>query len=123
MMTSGILPARGNVSRAFGPNFTRDLVGGDAPSRSEADRDLPVDAEDDLAKLVRLISSNDRLFAEMASLRARIDEAKSYLSGPGCRARLGAAYLDRLELRRSAALACLRANRIEARSLLASLNP
>ncbi len=119
MMMSGILPSPWGPS---GPSdwqprvVDRERAVGPQPS-------LHVEPEGTLAVMARLIASNDRLMAEAQSIRRRIEEARAYLSQPGCHARLGAAYLDRLQLRRSAAMALLRANRIEARALLASLNP
>ncbi|RUL87251.1 hypothetical protein TsocGM_13590 [Tautonia sociabilis] len=73
---------------------------------------------DEFGRLVRLVRENERLHAELEAVRVRTNRAWAYLSEPGCNAALAMAQLDRLRLRRSALLAHLRANRIEARELL-----
>jgi len=79
------------------------------------------ESENEFAKLARLVRSNDRLLKELRALRPRMVSARAYLTELGCHVELGQMYLQRLQDRRSRALSGLRANRIEARELLASL--
>lgn len=74
---------------------------------------------DDFARLVGLVKSNERLFAEQRANRARLEQVRGYLARPDANVALGRALLERLRARRSAVLALLRANRAEARALLA----
>lgn len=75
--------------------------------------------DDTLARLVRLVASNDRLLNELKRLDARLAEADDYLAKPDANFALGCAYRDRVRTRRSRVLALLRANRVEAREFLA----
>ena len=69
-------------------------------------------------RLVQIGRSNEALFASSRELARRIDETRRRLAGEGGDTRLARAYLDRLQDRRSACVAALRANRIEALQLL-----
>lgn len=77
----------------------------------------------DFRRLVRLVQENERLLAELDSVRAKVRVAWSYASEPGSNASLAMAHLERLRLKRSALLTHLRANRIEARELLGRPTP
>ena len=96
MMTSAISSPLANIT-----SVSTASLRGCARAREDAnlnfptDSTRPLDAESDLARIARLIRSNERLLAEMQSLRARIDLARAYLREPGCHTRLGASYLDR----------------------------
>ncbi len=72
-----------------------------------------------LERLIQIMRSNERLMADLAASRERIDRARAYLDAPGSNARFGSAHLDRCRGKHSAILAGLRANRIEALDLLA----
>lgn len=78
---------------------------------------------DDFGRLVRLVRDNERLFSELEAVRSQARRAWSYFTEPGCNSALAIAQLDRLRMKRSALLAHLRANRVEARSLLGSTPP
>ncbi|QDV38346.1 hypothetical protein [Tautonia plasticadhaerens] len=73
---------------------------------------------DEFGRLVRLVRENERLLAELDRVRGQCRRAWAYLGEPGCNAALAMAQLERARLRRSAVLAHLRANRVEARALL-----
>lgn len=74
--------------------------------------------EDAFGRLVRLVRDNERLQAELDATRAKVRDAFDYLAAPNANPALALALLERLRLRRSALLAHLRANRVEARELL-----
>ena len=77
----------------------------------------------DFRRLVRLVHDNERLLAELETVRTKIRQAWVYLSEPGSNPSLGLTHLERLRMRRSALLAHLRSNRIEARILLGKALP
>lgn len=74
---------------------------------------------DDFGRMVRLVQSNERLFAELRANRTRMAEARFYLARPDANTALGCARLEHLRARHSAILGQLRANRFEAWELLA----
>jgi hypothetical protein len=73
--------------------------------------------------LAALAVANDRLSGELDASRLRLADARAYLDTPGCNARFGEAHLGRCRARHSAALARLRANRIEALQALGEGGP
>jgi hypothetical protein len=73
-------------------------------------------------RLVRLLQSNERLFAEQTALLARIRAARAYLAQPDRNLKLGQVHLEHLRAKYSGVLAHLRANRLEANSLLERLD-
>ncbi|MEW4570953.1 hypothetical protein AB1L88_24050 [Tautonia sp. JC769] len=77
----------------------------------------------DFRRLVRLVHENERLLAELETVRTKIRQAWAYVSEPGSNPALGMAHLERLRMKRSALLAHLRSNRIEARILLGKALP
>jgi hypothetical protein len=107
-----------------------DSIGsaGSAESTSDvaASRDVvPVDGTvpDDFGRLVWLARSNQQLFGLLHALSDRLHGVRAYLAGAGCNARLGRAYYQHWRTRHSGVLLLLRANRLEARRLLARLDP
>jgi hypothetical protein len=78
---------------------------------------------DDFGRLVRLVRENERLLSELDRVRGQSQRAWAYLGEPGSNPALAMAQLERLRMRRSAVLAHLRANRVEARALLGGLPP
>src|SRR4051812_41296837 len=83
---------------------------------------LSAGVPDAFGLVVALYQSNARLFAELDAVRRETARARAYRAMPGSNRVLADARLLRLRSRRSAALAHLRANRIQARSLLARLD-
>jgi len=83
-----------------------------------ADPGAPILPPGNFAHLVDLYRDNGRIFRELAATRAGLDAALAYLSGPHGRGPVARVHFERLRSRRSALLARLRANRIEARRLL-----
>ena len=79
--------------------------------------------DDTFGRIVRLVKDNDRLFAELAAIHARIGRARSYLADPDCHLPLALALanLSRLKATHSGLLARLRSNRIEALHALGML--
>jgi len=75
------------------------------------------------ARLVGLYQSNDCLLTELDSLKDKLIRARAYAEFPGSHTGLARANLLRLKVRHSAALTLLRANRVQARDLLTSLEP
>jgi hypothetical protein len=73
-------------------------------------------------QVVRLVQSNDRLFAERDALVAKLGRARAYLAEPGCNRNFAIAHLKHLKLKHSCVLALLRANRLQARQILDRLN-
>ncbi len=73
-------------------------------------------------QVVRLVQSNDRLFAERDALVAKLGRARTYLADPDCNRNFATAYLNHLKLKHSSVLALLRANRLQARQILDRLN-
>jgi len=71
-------------------------------------------AADPFGRLVGIMKSNERLFADLRALEVKIGQAKSYLAAPDSHLPLALANLDRLKSKHSGLLALLRANRIEA---------
>ncbi len=84
--------------------------------RIETPSDRP---DNDFGRMVRLVQSNEQLFAALQANRVGVAEVRAYLARPDANAVLGRARLERLKAKHSAVLARLRANRIEARQLLA----
>lgn len=72
-----------------------------------------------LGELISLYRSNSYLFSELKSVRLKLVRARDYLAAPGCNRVLGESHLLRLRARHSAVLVTLRANRLQARGLLA----
>jgi hypothetical protein len=93
------------------------LIGLDVEVRSDR---APVT---DFRRLVRLVHDNERLLAELETVRTKIRQAWVYLSEPGSNPALAMTHLERLRMKRSALLAHLRSNRIEARILLGKALP
>lgn len=77
----------------------------------------------DFRRLVRLVHDNERLLAELETVRTKIRQAWVYLSEPGSNPALAMTHLERLRMKRSALLAHLRSNRVEARILLGKALP
>ena len=77
--------------------------------------------EDAFGRIVRLMKDNERLFADLGAIVARIEQARAYLAVPDCHLPLGLANLSRLKVKHSGLLALLRANRIEALDALGTL--
>jgi hypothetical protein len=71
--------------------------------------------------MIALYQSNARLFGELDSVRRDLSRTLTYREMPGANPVLADARLSRLRARRSAVLTHLRANRIQARALLAGL--
>ncbi len=94
------------------------LLDGIVVADSQVKLMAPPAAANPLERLAQLVIANDRLMDELATSRARIVAARSYLDSPGCNARFGSAHLERCRSKHSGILAQLRANRIEALHLL-----
>ncbi len=97
-------------------------IGAPAPAPADPTPGPDGEPETDLARLARLIRSNDRYLGELRGLRARLALAREFLADPASPAHLARAYHDRVRARQSRVLALLRANRIEALALLATLH-
>lgn len=80
---------------------------------------LPPDA---FAEVVGLYQSNEYLLSELTASKAAFRRALTYLRTPGGNPVLAQAQIDRIRARRSAILTLLRANRLQARSLLEHLD-
>jgi hypothetical protein len=78
---------------------------------------------DEFGRLIQLVRSNERLFVVLRDLAGRLHGVRSYLTRADCNVRLGKAYYQYWRARHSGVLAFLRANRLEARRLLARLDP
>jgi hypothetical protein len=87
-----------------------DLVG--FPVNGQSDESL-------FETLVSLYQSNAVLSMELKSVREKLDRARAYLETPGANLLLGEAHVLRLRARHTAALTLLRANRLQARHVLA----
>jgi hypothetical protein len=76
------------------------------------------------ARLVRLMQSNERLFAEQRALavKLQLQRARAYLADPNANPSLERANLRHLKTKYSGILALLRANRREAQALGARLD-
>ncbi len=79
--------------------------------------------EGDLDRLVRLTRCSARFARELERLTLRLRTVRTYLARPGSNPILGRAYESSVRESRSRVLTQLRANRIEARRLLARLDP
>lgn len=88
-----------------------------SPPNGDADRSTMIE------RLVRILQRNERLIAEQRALTDRLRRARAYLAEPGCNLRLGTAQLSYLRVKYSGVLAHLRANRREARDIVAGLDP
>jgi hypothetical protein len=109
---ASMLPAA--VSPAFGiMGSVSEGVAADAPPSKVGENDSP------FGQVVALYQSNSYLLSQLKSVRGHLSRAREYLASPGCNAALGRAHVLRLRARHSAALALLRANRHQARRLLA----
>lgn len=75
------------------------------------------------AILVDLYKSNEILLSELRSVNAKYVGAQAYLAQVGSNPHLGHAQVLRLRTRRSAVLTLLRANRVQARAILAHNTP
>jgi hypothetical protein len=106
-------PTAPEIPAADSPSFATN------PARLFPAPQAPPTATNALERLAQLVDANDRLMDELTTSRARIVAARNYLDRPGCNARFGMAHLERCRDRHSGILAQLRANRIEALSLLA----
>jgi hypothetical protein len=73
-------------------------------------------------RIVQLVQSNDRLFTERDALLAKLEQARGYLADPDSNRNFAQAYLNHLRLKHSSVVARLRANRLEARQILARLD-
>jgi hypothetical protein len=109
MTTAAVHPANG----------ISGTVTGDVATGAMAPAGAAVDTL--FGKLVSLYKSNDFLLSELATVRLKLSRARDYLGSPGCNPALAEAHLLRLRARQSAALAMLRANRLQVRDLLARL--
>jgi hypothetical protein len=72
---------------------------------------------DHLDLLVRTLRNHEQILTNLRALREQAARARCYLAQPGGNTALARAYLERLLAKRSALLALLRANRLEARRL------
>lgn len=106
-MSSARLFADGMIGTISG-----DTVAPDAGPGPAAGGDL-------FGRFVSVYQSNETLFAVLESVRQKIARAHAYLETPGSNPVLARAHIRQLKARRSAALTMLRANRIQARALLA----
>ena len=70
-------------------------------------------------RFVTVYQSNEFLFAELESVKQKLARTNAYLETPGSNPVLARAQLRQLKARRSAVLTVLRANRLQARALLA----
>jgi hypothetical protein len=70
-------------------------------------------------QIVSVYQSNEFLFAELKTVREKLNCARAYLDAPGSNPVLAEARLLQLRARHSAVLTLLRANRLQARGLLA----
>ncbi len=115
------IPVNGNTARssiADAPRLVPSItVAACGPPRGDADRPTVFE------RLVWLVKSNERLIAEQRGLTDRLHRARAYLAEPGCNLRLGTAQLSYLRVKYSGVLAHLRANRWEARDIVAGLDP
>lgn len=84
------------------------------PITSEASNGSP--------RLVRLMQSNGRLFAEQRALAIKLRRARADLADPNANLGPGRANLQHLRTKYSGILALLRANRREAQALRAQLD-
>ncbi len=83
-----------------------------------------VDQGSDLfGQFVSVYQSNAFLFSELKSVKQKLASARSYLESPGRNLLLAQAQIDRLKARHSAVLTLLRANRLQARALIAGSEP
>src|SRR4051812_20948456 len=79
--------------------------GGVATMTSATKRRGPVpstgEGPDVLERLVQIMRSNERLFAELQGLAGQINRARAYLAEPGAHAAIGEAHLGRLRTKYS----------------------
>jgi hypothetical protein len=78
---------------------------------------------DDLARLVAIAQSNDQLSALLDVVNKRLRAVRAYLAEAGGESGLGRACYRHWKTKHSGILLLLRANRLEARLLLARLDP
>jgi hypothetical protein len=108
-------------SDSIGPPWSAESASDVAASRDV----VPVvgTVPDDFGRLVWLARSNQQLFGLLHTLSDRLHGVRAYLAGAGCNVSLGRAYYQYWRTRHSGVLLLLRANRLEARRLLARLDP
>ena len=82
---------------------------------------LEPEAGDLFGRIVAIMKQNERLIADLDGTREQAAEAFQYLEKPGANRGLARAQIGRLRSKRSGLLAMLRANRIEALSILGHL--
>jgi hypothetical protein len=76
---------------------------------------------DDFGRLVGLVRSNEGLTDLLGVVSRRLRDVRAYLAQDGCNPRLGQAYYLYWRTKHSGVLQQLRANRLEARRLLARI--
>jgi hypothetical protein len=76
---------------------------------------------DDFGRLVGLVRSNEGLTERLGVVSRRLRIVRAYLAQDGCNLRLGQAYYLYWRTKHSGVLQQLRANRLEARRLLARI--
>jgi hypothetical protein len=115
------IPVNGMTARSSIADASRPVppitVAPCGPPRGDADRPTVFE------HLARIMERNERLGAEQRALTDRLRRARAYLAEPGCNLRLGTAQLFHLRVKYSGVLAHLRANRREARDIVAGLDP
>jgi hypothetical protein len=72
----------------------------------------------EFGQIVALYQTNELLLSELEKVKKSQDRARAYLETPGSNPALAEAHLLRTKARHSAVLTMLRANRIQARSLV-----
>ena len=77
------------------------------------------EGRDLFGQYVDVYQSNEFLSAELKSVNGKLARTRAYLETPGSNPVLAGAYQNQLRSRHSAVLTLLRANRLEARALLA----
>lgn len=87
-----------------------------------ASRAVVAAASNPFGRLVALYQSNGLLLTELNSVGRKMRSAREQAESPGGGSGLARAYLLRLKARHTAALTLLRANRAQARDLLARLD-
>src|SRR5262245_16760399 len=92
--------------RGAGPMMTHATIAGEAGTT----------AANPFERIVALWRENEVLLSELESIQERLRDARIYRESSGGTA-LASAWIDRLQARKSAARALLRANRIETEGL------
>ncbi len=99
---------------------TQFPVNGMSVAFAQEESSTATDVSHPFAIIVALYKSNEILLAELRSVNAKSAGAEAYLAQVGSNPHLGRAQILRLRIRRSAVLTLLRANRVQARAILAS---